>query len=178
MNFLVWLFLIFIAVIVFNNYQKCGRDNILVIYNKNFGKPIIKKIVRSGGSNIIPFIQGGLTLSVIPITQRVDLHNISSKENERLSIFFLITTEFPQETDALQKAINNFAGYNFERILNKIKDVAINYFITEISKTYISEMNDEEWFIKKLDINLKIELRKIGVNLKNIVIGDIKQGNL
>ena len=39
-------------------------------------------------------------------------------------------------------------------------------------------MNDEEWFIKKLDINLKIELRKIGVNLKNIVIGDIKQGNL
>ncbi len=178
MNLLVWILLIFIVIIVFTNYQKCGQNNILVIYDRTLKKPLIRKIIRSGGSNVIPFAQGSLELPIIPVTQRVDLHNIVSKENERLSIFFVMTTEFSQDKIILQNAINNLAGYNSERIINKIKDVAINTLLTEISKTYIREMEDEEWFLKKVKIGLTIELKKIGVNLTNIIISNIKQGDL
>ena len=161
--------ILFLGLLIALQFRRCSQKHIIVVYNRITGKPIVERISRGGGQFVIPFIQGSLELSAEPLTMAITLYNIMSKDKNAVSIQFVITTEFSRHPEILQNAINNLAGYSFEKILIKIREVATNLLIDEIANSDVQEIGERK-FLRTANDNLKEKYKEIGINLKEIVL--------
>lgn len=179
-------FIVAVIVIIFltvtallSRYKKCPSNKVLVIYGrvgkKSDGSNSSAKCVHGGAAFVYPVIQdyGFLDLSTFSIT--ADLKDGLSKQNIRVSVPSVFTVAISTEPTIMQNAAERLFGSTEDQIKNTALDIIMGQLRQVIAMMDIEQINsDRATFQSNIMTNVETELNKIGLQLLNVNIKDIK----
>jgi flotillin len=164
-------FILFISLI--KRYKRCPSDKILVVYGKTGGGSA--KCIHGGGAFIWPIIQDYSFLSLIPISIEANLTNALSKQNIRVDVPSKFTVGISTEQDSMGNAAERLLGLSSDQIQDLARDILFGQLRLVIATMSIEEINsDRDRFLENVSNNVEQELKKIGLQLINVNVTDIK----
>ena len=168
----VVLFVTFAAILA--RYKRCPSDKILVIYGKT-GRHASAKCIHGGASFIWPVFQSYSFLDLTPISIECNLTNALSKQNIRVDVPCRFTVGISTEPDSMTNAAERLLGLSTEDIRNIATDILFGQLRLVIATMDIEEINaDRDKFLANVSTNVEAELRKIGLELINVNVTDIR----
>ena len=167
--------LIFIAVFAFvaNQYKRCPSNKIIVVYGKTGGSRTAK-CVHGGGTFIIPLIQDYGVLSLEPMTTDIDLKGALSKGNIRVAVPSTFTFGISTDERIMINAAERLLGLSRAEVITQASDIILGQLRLAIATLSIEEINqDREKFLELINLNVNMELNKIGLEVINVNVRDI-----
>lgn len=162
------------AIFVVSRYRKARPDEILIKYGKVRGNKAAQ-IVRGNGAFVWPIINAYETMSLRPIQLNLDFKQAISKENIRVDVPSNIVVAVSSDLDLQQLAVERLLGMSIDELKRLIAETVYGQMRIVIAQMSIVELNsDRETFQKKVMENVSNELKKFGLELKNINIQDIR----
>ncbi|MDR1519364.1 MAG: flotillin family protein [Planctomycetota bacterium] len=166
---IVFAALVFVA----RQYRRCPSNMVLVVYG-NVGGNKTAKCIHGGGTFIIPLIQDFRFLSLEPLTTEIDLRGALSKKNIRVNVPSSFTIAIATEPNVMLNAAERLLGLGRNDIINQANDIIVGQLRLVIATLSIEEINqDREKFLDLVNVNVNIELNKIGLDVINVNIRDI-----
>ncbi len=162
-----------------SRYKRCPSDQILVIYgkvgNNESGVKQTAKCVHGGAAFIWPIIQDFQMLSLAPMQIAVDLKDALSKQNIRINVPAKFTVGISTKPEIMQNAAERLLGIGQQQIENMASEIITGQLRLTVAMMNIEEINtDRDKFYTNISKNVESELEKIGLNLINTNITDIK----
>lgn len=162
------------TIIILTRYRKARPDEILIKYGKMNGSKAAK-IVRGNGAFIWPIINAYETMSLQPIQLNLDFRQAISKENIRVDVPSNVVVAVSSDPDLQQLAVERLLGMSTEDLKRLVAETVYGQMRIVIAQMTIVELNsDRETFQIKVMENVTNELKKFGLELKNINIQDIR----
>jgi len=178
---MMWVIpLMIVAVIIMTiikQYKICPSDKLMVVFGA--GSSDGARIVHGGGRFVIPFLQSYKFLSLAPISIPVNLENALSKNNIRLSVPSQFTISIASKDPALaQNAVRNLLEMDEHATQSTASEIIIGALRSTVATLSIEELTrDRDAFIRSINENVATELNKIGFQLINVNIRDIRDSN-
>lgn len=168
---IVGLLLLFVS-----RYRRCPANRILVI-SGSVGGGNAAKCVSGGGAFVWPVIQEYAYLSLEPIKMDIPLNDALSLENIRISVPAVFTVAIGTDEEVRQNAAMRLLGMGRDEIESSAHDIIVGQLRQVIASMRIDEINrDRDGFLHKVQHQLEPELKKIGLQLLNVNIKDLKDG--
>jgi flotillin len=168
--------IIFIVGILFivSRYKRCPSNKIIVVYGKVSGNKTAK-CVHGGGVLVLPLIQDYSVLSLEPMTIDIDLRGALSKKNIRVAVPSTFTIGISTDEKIMYNAAERILGIEKDMLINQASDIILGQLRLVIATLSIEEINqDREKFLDLINSNVNIELNKIGLEVINVNVRDIK----
>jgi flotillin len=157
-----------------SRYKRCPSDKILVIYGKT-GKNQSSRCIHGGAAFIIPVFQDYSFLDLTPLSIDVDLKSALSKQNIRVDVPSRFTVGVSKETGVMENAADRLLHLNMDTVRSLAHDIIVGQMRLVIATMQIEEINaDRDKFVSYVFSNVGIELKKIGLDLINVNVTDIK----
>jgi flotillin len=167
----VGLILLFVT-----RFRRCPANRILVI-SGSVGGGNAAKCVSGGGAFVWPVIQEYAYLSLEPIKMDIPLNDALSLENIRISVPAVFTVAIGNDPEVRQNAAMRLLGMGLDQIEATAHDIIVGQLRQVIASMRIDEINrDRDGFLHKVQHQLEPELKKIGLQLINVNIKDLKDG--
>jgi len=163
----------FAIVFVARQYKRCPSNRILVVYGR-VGAKMAARCLHGGGVLVVPLIQDYSYLSLDPITIEIDLVGALSKKNIRVNVPSTFTVGISTEPTIMNNAAERLLGLSETQIRDQSRDIILGQLRLVIATLSIEEINqDREKFLNLVNLNVTIELNKIGLEVINVNIRDI-----
>lgn len=173
--------ILLLAVVLFvKQFKICPNDKILVVYGSGSGdKEKGAKVVRGGGVFVIPFLQYFKFLPLSPISIDIDLKEALSSNSIRVEVPSQFTLVIDSKNESnLQNAVRCLLSLSPQEIIGNAENIIFGSLRSVISKMTIEELtSDREKFIQLVNDEVTVELNKIGLNVINVNIKDIKDSS-
>jgi len=157
-----------------SRYKRCPSDKILVIYGKTGGNHA-SRCIHGGAAFIIPVFQDYAFLDLTPLSIDVDLKSALSKQNIRVDVPSRFTVGVSKETGVMENAADRLLHLNMDTVRSLAHDIIVGQMRLVIATMQIEEINaDRDKFVSYVFSNVGIELKKIGLDLINVNVTDIK----
>ncbi|MDR2104756.1 MAG: hypothetical protein LBP51_03265 [Deferribacteraceae bacterium] len=174
--FLVVIFVV-IAFITFlmllSRYKVIPSDKIIVVFGL-VGKGRSSVCQHGGARFILPLVQSHQFLDLTPMTIEINLENALSKQNIRVSVPSRFTIGISTDPHIMQAAAERLLSMGQMDREENARDIIFGQLRATIATMNIEEINsDREAFEEKIQENVEVELRKIGLRLINVNITDI-----
>lgn len=169
--------------LLIKQYKICPNDKVLVVYGLGSGDKGLDsgenrggaKVIRGGGTLVIPFLQSYKFMSLSPISIDVNLTDALSSNSIRLNVpaQFTLTIDSKKEAN-LRNAVRSLLDLTPEEIKNNAENIIFGSLRSVISQLTIEELtSDRERFISLVNKEVTVELNKIGLDVVNVNIKDI-----
>jgi flotillin len=160
-------------------YKRCPSDQILVVYGKvganAAGNKQTAKCIHGGAAFVWPIIQDFHFLPLAPMQIKIDLKGALSKQNIRVDVPAMFTVGISTKPEIMQNAAERMLGLGVQHIEKMAEDIIMGQLRFVIAQMNIEEINtDREKFYSNISKNVETEIEKIGMNLINTNIMDIK----
>lgn len=162
---------------IISTYKVCSADQILVKTGKLFGakEGEVAQVFHGGATFVIPFIQQYATLSVSPFTVDVNLQKALTKENIRVNLPSNFTLRISVDPAIMPNAARSLISLDDEAISAQAYEIIVGQFRAVVANMTINQINqDREQFLNLVEQNVNTELNKIGIEIVNVNITDIK----
>lgn len=174
------IFGIFLALI--RRYKRCPSDKLLVVYGrtgkKQSGETNTSKILHGGGTLVWPVIQDYAFLDLKPIAIEIPLKDALSKQNIPVSVPSTVTVAISSNPQYSSAAAEKLLGLERRAIAELAKDVIFGQMRQVIALMTVEEIiSDRDAFLDKIRNNLENEMTKIGLELINVNIQDVKDSS-
>ncbi len=157
-----------------SRYKRCPSDKILVIYGKT-GKNQASRCIHGGAAFIVPVIQDYAFLDLNPLSIDVDLKSALSKQNIRVDVPSRFTVGVSKEPGVMENAADRLLRLTMDSIRALAHDIIVGQMRLVIATMQIEEINaDRDKFVAYVFSNVGTELKKIGLDLINVNVTDIK----
>lgn len=168
----VMLLITFIGIL--SRFRKCPADQIMVIYGKtNNGKSA--KCIHGGAAFIWPIIQGYKYMSLQPLQFDCRLEKALSSQNIRVDVPTTVTVGISTDPIIMQAAAERLLSLNLGQIEDLVKDIVYGQMRLIVSNMTIEKLNSErDEFLDQVRQVVGTELNKVGLNLINVNITDIR----
>lgn len=178
---MMWLIPIIIGFIIIRSvigmYKICPNDKVMVVYGAG-GKEAqsAARIVHGGGVFIIPYIQDYAFLSLSPMSIAVELIGALSKTNIRVNVPSQFTISVASKNpEHMQNAARFLLNLEVDEIHERAQEIIIGSLRAVVSGLNVEELTrNRDLFIKSINDQVNTELNKIGLDLINVNIRDIK----
>jgi flotillin len=168
----VFVFVTF--VIMLNRIRKCPSDRIMVVYGKTGGRQAAR-CVHGGAAFVWPVIQDYGYLSLRPMQIEVKLDNALCLQNIRINVPSVFTVGISTEPSIMSAASERLFGLHPDQIADLARDIIFGQLRLVIASMTIEQINtDRETFLRSVEKNVTEELNKIGLQLLNVNITDIR----
>jgi len=177
----LWVIVIAAVVLIFfvilltwlRRYKRCPSDQILVVFGRTNGGAA--KCIHGGAAFIWPVIQDYAFLDLTPMSLEVELKNALSKQNIRVDVPSSFTIGISTEPSVMTNAAERLLGQSTEEIKAIARDIIFGQLRLVIATMDIEEINNNrDKFLGNVSHSVEAELKKIGLNLINVNITDIK----
>lgn len=173
------LVVFFFVVILLRRYKRCPSDKVMVIYGKTGkdkdGQSRSAKCIHGGASFVWPVIQDYTYLDLTPISIDVDLRSALSKQNIRVDVPSQFTIAISTKTNIMLNAAERLLGLNHSAIEQMAKDIILGQLRLVIASMEIEDINaNRDKFLSEVTQNVGEELNKIGLELINVNVTDIR----
>lgn len=175
-TFAIVVFLIMTRLII-STYKVCRADEILVKTGKLFGAKDgeVAQVIHGGGTFVLPFIQQYSKLSVSPFTVDINLQGALTKENIRVALPSNFTLRIAVEPEIMKNAARSLISMQPKDIAEQAKEIIVGQFRAVVANMLLDQINsDRETFLNEVEKNVNTELNKIGIEIVNVNITDIK----
>ncbi|MDR1236118.1 MAG: hypothetical protein LBJ96_03860 [Holosporaceae bacterium] len=171
---------IVLAILVFGiftlaarQYKRGSSNKILVVCGK-IGGSQTAKCIHGGATFVLPLLQECSYLSLEPMTTEIDLTGALSKKNIRVNVPATFTFGIATAPKIVLNAAERLLGLNRHDIVNQANDIILGQLRLVIATLSIEEINqDREKFLEQINVNVNIELNKIGLEVINVNVRDI-----
>ncbi len=168
------IMLVVMVMFVTSRYKTCPPNKILV-KSGWIGGSQSAKVLHGGGTFVWPVIQEYAFLDKAPISTDVDLKGALSKQNIRVDVPSSFTFRIGGTPELMNAAAENLLGQTPEDIEKQAREMIFGQLRATIATMDIEEINgDRDKFEKLVMENIETELRKLGLELVNVNISDIK----
>ena len=172
--FIILIVLISMIMFMLGRYRICPSDRMLVVFG-NVGTNKKVKCIHGRGEFVLPIIQDYAYLSLTPITINVSLQNSLSKHNTFISISSNFTVAISTDENISVNAAERLLYLSIKDLEDLVKNIISGPLRLILSSLTIEEINkDGEKFLETIKTNVEPELNKIGLNIINIDITEIK----
>jgi|CXWL01.1.fsa_nt_gi flotillin len=171
-------------IILSKYYKRCPSDKVLVIYGKQFKKgkstdPMenqgTSRCIHGGAAFVIPLIQDFAYLSLIPFQVEIQLKSALSKQNIRVDVPATFTIAVSTNPSIMSNAAERLLGLSIQNQSQLANEIIYGQLREVIATMTIEEIvSDRDKFIDKIRSSVVVELNKIGFDLINVNIQDIK----
>lgn len=174
------IFILIVLIIVFvKRYRRCPSDKIMVIYGKvgagDDGESRSSKCIHGGAAFVLPIFQECQYLDLTPFSMSIDLRNALSKQNIRVNVPSSFTVGISTEPRVMQCAAERLLGKPLNYIQKLAEDIITGQMRLIIATMDIEELNTQrDKFMDLVSKNVGSELKKIGLNLINANLTDIR----
>lgn len=177
----LWIVVIAAVVLIFfvilltwiRRYKRCPSDQILVVFGRTNGGAA--KCIHGGAAFIWPVIQDYAFLDLTPMSLEVELKNALSKQNIRVDVPSSFTIGISTEPSVMTNAAERLLGQSTDEIKAIARDIIFGQLRLVIATMDIEEINNNrDKFLGNVSHSVEAELKKIGLNLINVNITDIK----
>lgn len=159
---------------ILKRYRTCPSDKVMVVYGKVGGNKSAK-CIHGGATFVWPIFQNFSLLDLTPFTLTLDLKNALSKQNIRINVPSSFTCAISTEPEVMQNAAERLLNKPLNYIMNLSQDIIIGQMRLIIATMDIEELNTQrDKFLSLVQRNVETELKKIGLNLINANITDIR----
>lgn len=163
--------------LVISTYKVCRADEILVKTGKLFGAKDgeVAQVIHGGGTFVIPFIQQYSKLPVSPFTIDINLKGALTKENILVDLPSNFTLRISVDPAVMKNAARSLISLTPKQIGEQAGEIIIGQFRAVVANMTINQINtDREAFLDSVEKNVNTELNKIGIEIVNVNITDIK----
>ncbi len=169
----------FFVVILLGRYKRCPSDKVMVIYGKtgkdDNGKSRSAKCIHGGAAFVWPVIQDFDFLDLTPMSIDVDLTSALSKQNIRVDVPSQFTIAISTTPNVMINAAERLLGLDPSVVEQTAKDIILGQLRLVIASMEIEEINaDRDKFLSEVTSNVGEELNKIGLELINVNVTDIR----
>jgi len=162
------------VLVILNRIRKCPSDRIMVVYGKTGGRQAAR-CIHGGAAFIWPVIQDYGYLSLRPMQIEVKLDNALCLQNIRISVPSVFTVGISVEPVIMSNASERLFGLHPDQIADLARDIIFGQLRLVIASMTIEQINtDRETFLRSVEKNVTEELNKIGLQLLNVNITDIR----
>ncbi len=166
--------LIMTAIFFVSRYKRCPSDKILVVYGKTGGETS-SRCYAGGAAFIWPVIQDYGFMNLTPISIDVDLLGALSKQNIRVDVPSQFTVAISNKPQLMIKAAERLFGKDKGQISTLASDIILGQLRLVVAQMDIEEINsDRDKLLSNIMSNVSNEIEKIGLELINVNIKDIK----
>lgn len=163
-------FVMFLA----SRYRRCPSDRVLVIFG-SVGADRTARCIHGGGALVWPVIQESAFLSLTPMTMVIPLQNALSQQNIRIHVPSTFTVGISTDPPVMQNAAERLLGLQPRQIEEMAQEIIFGQLRLTVASLTIEEINqDREKFLSEIRRNVEPELNKIGLNLINVNVTDIR----
>lgn len=170
----------FAVLILIKQFKICPNDKVLVVFGVGSSdKEKGVKTIRGGGTFVIPFIQNYKFMSLSPISIDIDLKEALSSNSIRVEVpsQFTLVIDSKNQTN-LQNAVRSLLNLNDKQIKDTAENIIFGSLRSVISKMTIEQLtSDRETFIELINKEVTVELNKVGLDVINVNIKDIKDAS-
>jgi flotillin len=167
------LIVISIVTFVASHYKNCPANKILVICGKT-GTVNSAKCIHGGGTFVWPLIQTCSVLRLSPLTTDIALKAALSKENIRVNVPSTFTFAISSKPELRLNAAERLLGLADSEIIKLAEDIIFGQLRLVVATLAIEEINqDREKFLELVNLNVNVELNKIGLEIINVNVQDI-----
>lgn len=178
---MMWLIPIVALVVVIlgliKQYKICPNDKLMVVYGVGSGdKEKGAKIIRGGATFVVPFLQQYKFMSLAPISIDINLTDALSSNNIRVQVPAQFTLAVDSTDDAnMQNAVRHLLDLTSSEIQENAENIIFGSLRAAVSEMSIEELTrDRNKFIELVNKNVGTELNKIGMDVVNVNIKDIR----
>ena len=163
------------AVSAVSVYKKVPPNKLLVVYGRGVaGLGDGVRIVKGGGTMIVPFLQQAQYMSLEPMTMEIPLKGALSLEKIRVNVPSVFTIAISAEEGASRNAAMRLLHMDRSAISLQAEEVVIGQMRQVLAGLSIDEINrDREKFVSEVQIHCEAELQKLGLTLLNTNIQNI-----
>lgn len=167
---------------ILTRYRRSAPDELLVVYGKaghvkgEDGKKILtpSKIIQGGGTFVWPIIQAWKKMSMSPIQIKETVDGID-EQKIKTHLPIVATVAISQDKLIQQNAATRFLSASVEDIRTQISEILIGESRGIMATMLIEDINaDRNTFLNKVKESLSKELEKIGFDVVNINISEVK----
>lgn len=158
-----------------SRYKRCPSDKVLVVYGKVGGGT--SKCIHGGGAFVWPIIQDYAYLDLTPLPISIPLKDALTKQNIRVEVPSVVTVAVSSNEEVVKNAAERILsfGTNKSTLENLVKEIVYGQMRLVINQMTIEEIStDREKLFISIKENLSVELKKIGLDLINVNITDIR----
>jgi flotillin len=156
-----------------SRYKVIPSDKVIVVFGL-VGKGRSSVCQHGGARFILPLVQSHQFLDLTPMTIEISLENALSKQNIRVSVPSRFTIGISTDPYIMQAAAERLLSMGQMEREDNARDIIFGQLRATIATMNIEEINsDREAFEEKIQENVEVELRKIGLRLINVNITDI-----
>jgi flotillin len=156
-----------------SRYKVIPSDKVIVVFGL-VGKGRSSVCQHGGARFILPLVQSHQFLDLTPMTIEISLENALSKQNIRVSVPSRFTIGISTDPHIMQAAAERLLSMGQMEREDNARDIIFGQLRATIATMNIEEINsDREAFEEKIQENVEVELRKIGLRLINVNITDI-----
>ncbi|MBN4071486.1 flotillin family protein, partial [Crocinitomix catalasitica] len=172
------LFFVVFVYAMFKRFKRVPPGKVMVIFGKMQDGSSSNKYLLNGAAFIWPIIQDYTYLDLTPINMKIDLKGAFSKENIRVDVSAKFTSGISTDPEKLDNAVERLLGLDTEQIVSITEDLLMGQFRMVIANLKPEELSStNEQFLHDIQRNVEPELNKIGLELINVNVTDIKIRN-
>ena len=173
--FILFALLVFFVVnYVGSRYKKIPINKALIIYGHTpDGVPIC---LTEGTAFVWPVIQKGVYLDLTPMRLEIRLKGIPNRQKELIDVSTKVTVAISKDEDLLMEAANRFLELPTNKIGYLAQDIIKSQLMIDFTSLDIDDLY-EDWSstIGFLSFNIEKELNKVGLELINFNLSEIKR---
>ena len=171
---IVLAILLLIIIGIFTRYKRCPSDKVLVVTGKVGGNHT-SKCIHGGTVFIMPVLQDYAYLDLTPFILNIDLKNVLTKQAIRVDIPLKCTLAISTEPVVVNNAAKRLLHKPLDYIKELAQDIIQGQIRLVIAATDVEELDSrQDKIIQDLTNKIENEIRKIGLDLININLGDVR----
>ena len=158
---------------ILKRFKKVKSDEILVVYGKTKGSGP-GRCYHGGAAFVWPIIQGSEVMSMRPMTISCTLDCLSAQKIN-VQVPVTVTTAISEKAEIMQNAAVRLLGLDLREKEQQVKEILVGQMRLVIATMEIEKLiSDRDAFLNQCRTNIGEELKKLGLDLININISDIK----
>jgi flotillin len=163
-----------IVVTMISRYRMCPPDRVLVVYGK-LSSGMSSRCFHGGSTFVLPVLQSYGYLDLTPINIELELKGALSSQNIRIDAPASFTIGISTDPQVMQNAATRLLGRTLDEIQQLAGEIIMGQMRVVFASMTIEEINsDREKLISSITKGVEVELHKVGLQMINGNIRDIK----
>lgn len=175
----------FIATIrvVASRYKKIPPDFAGIFYGRSYAYKDAAgqiqhrgfKVLLSGGKVLIPFVESYKEFATSVFQINIEENAIPNKDNVKMTIRGVATCKISTAEEDLINAASNFLNKSSEQVAAIVKNIMMGHLRSIVGNSTIDELlRKRDEFNKRTVVESSEELKRLGIQIINLVIQDVK----
>ncbi len=182
---LIPLFLVFLYLIIKSRYKKAGPDEALIVYGRGklIGKGVVGeegesmgyRIVRGGGTFIVPAWEDYERLSLKIMTLEMDLPHVYTEQGIPINVRAVAQVKVKGTTDSIRRAAGSFLGVEVKGVQHTIQETVAGHLRGIVGTLTVEQLyRDQKSFQEKIREEAHRDLDGMGFEFKSFVFQQIQ----